>query len=61
MTLKQFARYRFFQLIEAYRVVKADLSTEKNRHAFIVLSVQLHAAKAGVPKSYWSLINGRTK
>lgn len=51
MTLKQIAKARFFHLIEAKRAL--DMSTEEGRHAFIVLSVQLHAAKADVPKSYW--------
>ena len=57
MTLKQFARHRFFRLLEAYRAARSQLDTEAGRHAFVVLSVQIHAAKASVPKRLWPLVN----
>ena len=53
MTLKQMARRRFFELIDALREAKE----QKDTRAFIVLSVQLHQAKADVPKRLWPLAN----
>jgi hypothetical protein len=53
MTLKQYAEFRFFRLVEAYQDAKTRLDTDEGKRDFIVLSVQLHAAKADVPKSYW--------
>lgn len=57
MTLKQYHRARFLRLIEAYRVAKKQISTPEGKNAFIVLSVQIHAAKANVPKSWWPMVN----
>jgi len=53
MTLKQYAEHRFFQLVEAKN--RLDLKTEEGRQAFILLSVQIHIAKAHVPKNLWGL------
>ena len=53
MTLKQYARFRFFKLIEAYQEAKKHLDTPEGKQAFIVLSVQLHIAKGQVPKHLW--------
>ena len=56
MTLKQFALHRFLKLIEQYKEVKRrGLKTDMDRAAFIVLSVQIHAAKGDVPKSWWPI------
>lgn len=57
LTLKQFARRRFFALLEAYRAAREQLETEAGKRAFVVLSVQIHASKAQVPKRLWPLIN----
>lgn len=59
MTLKQFAQHRFLRLVEEYRAVKVRLAAgDKAASAdFTVLSVALHAAKAGVPRRYWSMVN----
>jgi len=57
MTLKQYARFRFFKLLEAYREAKRNIGTPEGKQAFIVLSVQLHIAKGSVPKRLWPLIN----
>jgi hypothetical protein len=57
MTLKQFARHRFFKLLAAYRSARQQLHTEDGKRAFVVLSVQIHAAKAHVPKRLWPLVN----
>lgn len=53
MTLKQYARFRFFRLCDALQEAKRKMDTEEGKTAFIVLSVQLHAAKAGVSKKLW--------
>jgi len=53
MTLKQYARDRFFRLCEAYQEAKQKMDTQEGREAFIILSIQLHAAKGTVPKSLW--------
>ena len=53
MTLKQFAKARFFRLCDAMQEAKKNMDTEEGKAKFIVLSVQLQAAKADVPKSYW--------
>ena len=59
MTLKQMAKARFFDAVAAYRVAKEALKTEQPgaAEAFIRASVLLHAAKGGVPKTYWRLAN----
>lgn len=57
MTLKQYHRWQFFRLLDAYAEAKKAMHTEEGRAAFVVLSVQIHAAKANVPKSYWPLVN----
>ena len=53
MTLKQYAKYRFWRLVEQYNEAKKHMDTQEGREAFILLSVQLHIAKGGVPKSMW--------
>lgn len=55
MTLKQYARYRFIRLCEAYAVAKQHIDTPEGRAAFVALSVQIHMAKAHVPKYMWRL------
>jgi hypothetical protein len=57
MTLKAFARHRFFKLLTAYRAAREQLHTAEGKRAFVVLSVQIHAAKAQVPKRLWPLVN----
>lgn len=57
MTMKQFHRYRFLRLLDAYREAKRHIDTPEGKDAFIVLSVQIHAAKAHVPKSWWPMVN----
>lgn len=53
MTLKQYAKFRFFRLIKLYREAKKNIHTEEGKAAFLVLSVQLHSAKGTVPKYLW--------
>jgi hypothetical protein len=53
MTTKQYARERFFRLCEQYKEAQQHLDTEEGRKRFIVLSIQVHIAKADVPKSLW--------
>ena len=55
MTLKKYAKRRFFQLCDDLREAKKRMDTDQGRKDFIVLSVQLHAAKGTVPKSLWKL------
>ena len=57
MTLKQYHRQRFYRLVEAYREAKKHMGTPAGREAFILLSVQVHAAKANVPKRLWPMVN----
>jgi hypothetical protein len=58
MTLKQYDRHRFFALLDQYREIKTTgLQTPEQQHAFVLLSVQLHAAKGRVPKRLWPLVN----
>ena len=61
MTLKQFAKFRFLRLCEAYTEAKKHLDTEEGRQAFVILSVQLHAAKGEVPKSMWRYANPKVQ
>ena len=61
MTLKEYARHRFFKLLEKYSEAAKQLHTDEGKKAFIVLSVQLHIAKASVPKSYWPLVRRVTR
>jgi hypothetical protein len=56
MTIKQLNRKRFYDLLDAYREAKKDISTPDKKATFIRLSVALHQAKAGVPKSLWPLV-----
>jgi len=57
MTLKQAAKARFFDAVSAYRDAKASLQAKEPgaETAFVVASLRLHAAKGGVPKSYWPM------
>jgi hypothetical protein len=55
MTLKQYHKARYLRLVEKYQESKDHLHTAAGRAAFILLSVQVHAAKAHVPKSWWRL------
>lgn len=57
MTLKQYHRERFYRLCAEYRQAKAQLDTAEGKQAFVLLSLQIHAAKAHVPKRLWSLVN----
>ena len=57
MTLKKLALRRFFDLIEALKEAKLHIDTPEGKHAFVLLSVQVHAAKADVPKRLWTLVN----
>lgn len=56
MTLKQYHLFRFYRLLEAYRAAEQSLHTPEGRAAFIILSVQIHGAKAHVPKQLRSLV-----
>lgn len=59
MTLKQFARRRFFEALENYRCARNGLlaGAPGAQEAFIRASVQVHASKGGVPKRLWPLVN----
>lgn len=57
MTIKQFRRAEFRRLLEAYREARSQINTMDGRKSFVILSVQLHAAKANVPRSWRQLIN----
>lgn len=57
MTLKQYDKWRFLQLVNLYRTTKQHVDTPEGREAFILLSIQIHIAKGRVPKRYWPLIN----
>lgn len=60
MTLKQYWRTRFFDLLELYRQLAHD-TTPEGKQAFIVTSIQLHIASGRVPKSYRKYINQAVK
>ena len=49
MTMKQWRKARFWELVKAYQ----ECDPVKAPRDFILLSVALHAAKGGVPKSMW--------
>ena len=55
MTKKQIAVRHFFDLIEKKK--QLDFNTLEGRHAFISLSVQIHATKGDVPKRFWKYAN----
>jgi hypothetical protein len=58
MTLKQMGRHRFLLLLAQYRKLRdGGLQTPEEQHAFVLVSVQLHAAKGLVPKRWWPLVN----
>lgn len=57
MTIKQYDRSRFFEILEKYREAKRQIHTQQGKSDFIALSVQLHIAKGRVPKRLWPLIN----
>lgn len=58
MTLKQYARFRFFRLLDLYRVAKkSGLKTAEDKQAFLLLSLQIHQSKGQVPKCLWPLVN----
>lgn len=57
MTLKQCHRARFHRLCTAYQEARQHVATPEGARAFVVLSVQIHAAKAHVPKRLWPLVN----
>jgi hypothetical protein len=49
------ARKEFFEALDAYKEAKKNVAQDKE--GFIRASLRIHAAKGGVPKSYWPLIN----
>jgi len=57
MTLKQYAHFRFFKLLDEYRDAKKRLATPEGKADFIRLSIQIHIAKGNVPKRLWPLVN----
>jgi hypothetical protein len=57
MTLKQYHLSRFLRLCEEYREAKKHMDTDEGRTAFVVLSLQIHAAKGQVSKRWWSMVN----
>jgi hypothetical protein len=59
MTLKQFAKKEFFDALQAYKDVMAAPRCPEWNMAFVAVSVRLHAAKGGVPKSLWPLAGHR--
>lgn len=61
MTLKQYRRRRFYDLLDAYLEAQRNIDTPEGRIAFIALSVQLHSAKGDVPKRLWPLINAKLR
>jgi hypothetical protein len=57
MTLKQYGKHRFLRLLSMYGEAKKHIGSEEGNAAFVALSVQIHAAKAEVPRSWWPMIN----
>jgi hypothetical protein len=58
MTLKQAARRKYLELCLAFRELKKKgIKTNDDRLAFLSLSIQIHAAKADVPKRLWPQAN----
>ena len=49
------ARKEFFDALEAYKEAKKNVAQDKE--GFVRASLRIHAAKGGVPKSFWPLIN----
>jgi len=56
-TLRQYHRKRFFDLCDALAEAAKRLDTVEGKRAFVILSLQVHAAKANVPKSLWRFAN----
>jgi len=56
-TLKQINRDRFLDVCSKYHTVRMDLEKvaphPESTTLFIMLSLQLHAAKGDVPKNIW--------
>jgi len=50
-TLKQYARSEFFRAMDEYKIA---LNSGQN---IVAASVRVHATKAGVPKSFWPMVN----
>ena len=53
MTNKQFAQARFWRALDNY---KAALESGDS-HAIVLTSLAIHAAKGGVSKRWWPLVN----
>ena len=51
MTIKQFAKAEFFAAVAELREAQKNPMEDKGR--FLRASIRVHAAKGGVPKSYW--------
>lgn len=45
----------FFEALDDYKV--ANKNRKEHPMNFIGASIRVHAAKGGVPKSYWRLVN----
>lgn len=58
MTLKQMNRRAFYVALENYRkALQLGVTTPKGRRAIIAASLDVHAAKGGVAKRYWPMVN----
>jgi hypothetical protein len=55
-TLREFALWRFFQLLDEYRKARKDLNGPGARARLASISIGLHAMKGYVPKRYWPLV-----
>ena len=53
MTLKQFARARFWAALDEYKLARESKESER----FVRASVALHYAKLQVPRRMWPLVN----
>ena len=43
----------FLELCRVYHKVRLDMSSDESKSVFLCLSLQIHGAKATVPKAYW--------
>lgn len=60
MTIKQYHRQRFYELLEAYRELK-DVSTPEKKHQFVLVSLALYMTKPYVTQRMWREVNRTLK
>jgi hypothetical protein len=57
-TIKNYAKRRFIDLCDQmHKLVDAGLKTREQHIEFISLSLEIHSAKADVPKRMWRMAN----